>query len=274
MERWSALDAGVLIAQPVIAFMSALALSVRVDNVPPFVGALSKDQGRGSTALLVVGLATGCVLTGLMWRRMRLGAAPMSRAAVVALSLAVVPWIAFVVAGGQFGGAGSSLAVDTCDLVRPDSSRGKRSRDRLHDRTTRRDRPDRPLSVACSDPAHCLAFGCHGTSPGPPPTARSTRHRTANGNVAPFRITRAESLTAPFGQNALTCPGSRTCYVLSTNAAQLAGLAKSTDGGLHWQPIALPFKQPEPLNSYSIPGLQAACMSENACVFAVPQGFA
>jgi len=41
-ERWSTLDAGVLFAQPVIGFMCALALSVRVDNVPPIVGTLSR----------------------------------------------------------------------------------------------------------------------------------------------------------------------------------------------------------------------------------------
>jgi hypothetical protein len=274
MERWSALDAGVLIAQPVIAFMSALALSVRVDNVPPFVGALSKDQGRGSTALLVVGLATGCVLTGLMWRRMRLGAAPMSRATVVALSLAVVPWIAFVVAGGQFGGAGSSLAWAPVILYGPTAPGGSDLGTGFTTVRLAATGQTDPLSVACSDPAHCLAFGVPWDVSGA--ASYGAIYSTSDGqwHVAPFRITRAESLTAPFGQNALTCPGSRTCYVLSTNASQLAGLAKSTDGGLHWQPIALPFKQPEPLNSYSIPGLQAACMSENACVFAVPQGFA
>jgi hypothetical protein len=52
-ERWSTLDAGVLFAQPVIGFMCALALSVRVDNVPPIVGTLSRYDGDVSTALLM-----------------------------------------------------------------------------------------------------------------------------------------------------------------------------------------------------------------------------
>ena len=109
-ERWSTLDAGVLFAQPVIGFMCALALSVRVDNVPPIVGTLSRYDGDVSTALLVIGFVTGCVLTGLLWRRMRVGATPMSRAAVVAMSLLALPWIAFFVAGGQFGAPATNLA--------------------------------------------------------------------------------------------------------------------------------------------------------------------
>jgi hypothetical protein len=274
MERWSELDAGVLIAQPVIAFMGALALSVRVDAVPPSVGALSKDQASVSTAILVVGLATGFVLIGLMWRRMRLGAPPMGRAAMVTLVLVAVPWIAFGVAGGRFGAPGSNLAWAPVISYGPTAPGG---RDLGTGFTTVRlaaTGQTEPLSVACSDPAHCVAIGLPWDLSGA--TSYGAFYSASGGQwqVAPFPITTAQSSTAPFSKNVLTCPGSGTCYALSLNAPQPARLDKSTDGGLRWRPIVLPFKQSEPLSPYGIPGIQAACMSDSACVFAGPQGFA
>jgi hypothetical protein len=271
MERWSALDAGVLIAQPVIAFMGALALSVRVDAVRPSVGALSKDQSRVSTAILVVGLATGFVLTGLMWRRMRLGAAPMGRAAMVALFLVAVPWIAFGVGGGRFGAPGSNLAWAPVISYGPTAPGG---RDLGTGFTTVRlaaTGQTEPLSVACSDPAHCVAFGLPWDVSGA--TSYGAFYSTSGGqwHVAPFPITTAPVLNGAFSKNVLTCPGSGECYALSLYAPQPARLARSTDGGLRWKPILLPFKQTEPLSPYGLPGIQAACISDNACVFAVPQ---
>jgi len=273
-ERWSALDAGVLFAQPVIGFMCALALSVRVDNVPPIVGTLSRYDGDVSTALLVIGFVTGCVLTGLLWRRMRVGATPMSRAAVVAMSLLALPWIAFFVAGGQFGAPASNLAWAPVILYGPTTPGGSDLGTGFTTVRLAATGQTTPLSIACSNSGHCLALGV----PWDIPTATSygAIYSTSSGpwHVAPFRITRAQSLTVPFAQNRLVCPGPRTCYELSTNAAELPELASSTDGGLHWQAVDLPFKQIQPPNAYSVIGLQAACMTEKACVFAVPQGFA
>ena len=138
--------------------------------------------------------------------------------------------------------------------------------------------PQQARQNHCPSPARTLRTAwpsvCLGTSPGA--GTYGAVYSTSGGqwHVAPFPITTAESATAPFSQNLLTCPGSRTCYALSLNAAHPATLARSADGGLRWQPIVLPFQQAEPLSPYFIPGMQAACMSDNACVFAVPQGFA
>ena len=271
LERWSGLDAGVLMAQPVIAFMGALALSVRVDAVPPSVGARSKDQASVSTAILVVGLVTGFLLTGLMWRRMRPRSGDGSRSDGGAV-LVAVPWIAFVlaVAGSEHRARIAWVPVISYGPTAPGG------RDLGTGFTTVRlaaTGQTEPLSVACSDPAHCLAFGLPWDVAGA--TSYGVVYSTSGGrwHVAPFRLQRP-SPTAPFSKNVLTCPGSDTCYAVSLNAPRPAGLAKSTDGGLRWRPIVLPFSKTEPLSPYGLPGIQGACISDHACVLAVPQGFA
>jgi hypothetical protein len=205
---------------------------------------------------------------------MRVGATPMSRAAVVAMSLLALPWIAFFVAGGQFGAPASNLAWAPVILYGPTTPGGSDLGTGFTTVRLAATGQTTPSSIACSNSGHCLALGV----PWDIPTATSygAIYSTSSGpwHVAPFRITRAQSLTVPFAQNRLVCPGSRTCYELSTNAAELPELASSTDGGLHWQAVDLPFKQIQPPNAYSVIGLQAACMTEKACVFAVPQGFA
>jgi len=237
-----------------------LALSVRVDKTYlPSFGALSKEPGRGSNS--PTGRRTGdglCPQPVSCGDACALGAAPMSRAAVVALSL-----------------AGS--AVDRlCRCRRPVRRRGGRVwRGHLvilygptapggsdlgtgfTDRTTS-PRQARPTIVCRLLGPRALpgVRGAMGRLRGRLLRRDLTRHRTANGTSHPFRITRAESLTAPFGQNALTCPGSS--YLLRASARTRRNCRSSPNRptvAFTGSRSLSPFKQPEPLNSYRHPRL-------------------
>jgi len=292
MAHWSAFDAAVLMAQPIVLFAAALCLAVKLDSGTSGYGAVSEDQGRLSTVLLAGGFLAGWVVIGVMWRRMHDSAPAIRKAGVMALVVAAVPFLAFGVAGGRFGGPGSVTPVEAWAPMIPQATQNPAGSDLATGFTEMRLTATgavAPFALMCLDPAHCLALGLQYSDP-PAKYGALLSTSGEHVSVSPFRATAGtppappgstssvicesqSCLFVPAGLAELTCPSAQSCYAMAGSSPNTESFVRSTDGGTSWQQIHVPTNM---VRAGVAPDTSArvACMSALDCVFAGAEGLA